>query len=140
MISLIIVTHGEFGAYLLEAAEMIVGAQTEGVDLVSISPRVSVEAARDQLAAILEKRAVCGGTLILTDMLGGTPTNIAFPLAQKISASSVISGVNLNMVLSALSYRGRMTLENLSLKVTEDGKKSISDVKALFDAAVKPKC
>jgi PTS system mannose-specific IIA component len=134
MISLVIITHGDFGAYLIEAAEMIVGAQPEGVDLVSISARVPVDAARAKLAAIMEKRKN-DGIVIFTDMLGGTPTNIAFPMAQKTPNSVVISGVNLNMVLAAFSYRGRMSLEELAHKVVEDGKKSVCDVKALFNAA-----
>ena len=136
MISLIIVTHGDFGAYLIEAAEMIVGAQPEGVDLVSISSRVPVDKARERLALIMEKRKD-DGMVIFTDMLGGTPTNIAFPLAQKVQNAAVISGVNLNMVLAAFSYRGRMSVEELAHKVVEDGKKSVCDVKALFNAARK---
>lgn len=137
MTSLVIVTHGDFGAYLIEAAEMIVGAQPEGVDLVSISPRVPVDKAREKLAAVLEKRAGAGGIIIFTDMLGGTPTNIAFPLAQNIPDSAVISGVNLNMLLAAFSYRAKLPFEELVRKLVEDGKKSVCDVKALFNAAKK---
>jgi len=133
--SLIVITHGEFGAYLLEAAEMIAGVQPEGVDFISITPRSPVDKARERLAASLERFAPSGGVIIFTDMLGGTPTNIAFPQAQKSPAIAVISGVNLNMLLAAFSYRGRLEFDALVHKVLEDGKKSVCDVKALFNAA-----
>ncbi|MFA5161595.1 MAG: PTS sugar transporter subunit IIA [Elusimicrobiales bacterium] len=135
MTSLIIITHGEFGAYLLEAAEMIAGAQPDGMEFISVSPRAPVEEARRRLCAALERGLAQGGVIIFTDMLGGSPANIAFPPAQQSASAAVITGVNLNMVLSAISYRNRLEFDDLVRKVVEDGKKSVCDLKALFNAA-----
>ena len=137
MTNVVIVTHGEFGAYLLEAAEMIIGAQPEGVELVSVSPRVSVEEVREHIAKALEKSRSPDGIIVFTDIFGGTPTNMALPLAQAMPEAEVISGVNLNMLVSVFNYRGKMAKSELAKKIIEDGKKSICDVKALFAGAQK---
>lgn len=139
MINLVIVTHGELGAYLAETAEMIVGEQPEGVEVVSISPRISAEMARKELTTVLEKTHTKEGTIIFTDILGGTPTNIAVPSTEKLDNVSVISGVNLNMIISAFSYRFKLPFRELVSKVTSDGKKSICEVKKLLTKIQKRK-
>lgn len=132
MINLIIVTHGEFGAYLVEAAEGIVGEQPDGVEVVSISPRASLETAKKTLRSAITRNASQDGLVFMTDMLGGTPTNIVLPFAQEFPKSAVLCGVNINMLVSAFSYRASMKLEALAGKILEDGRKSICDVKSLL--------
>ncbi|MFA6583318.1 MAG: hypothetical protein WCS77_03390 [Elusimicrobiaceae bacterium] len=134
MTNIIIVTHGDFGAYLVEAAEMIIGVQKEGVELVPISQRIPVEKASERLSAVIEKFAE-DGAIIFTDILGGTPTNISIPKVQGRENMAVISGVNLNMLLSAFSYRGKLSHPELVKKVLADGIKSICDVSGLFAKA-----
>jgi PTS system mannose-specific IIA component len=132
MINLIIITHGELGAYLQDTAEMIVGEQTEGVEVVSISPRVSAAKAQAKLSKIIRKSSSKEGTIIFTDILGGTPTNIAIPATEKKPNTAVITGVNLNMIITAFSYRLKLPFSELVTKIKTDGKKSICEVKSLL--------
>lgn len=135
MISIIIVTHGDFGAYMLEAAEMIIGAHSQGVDIISISSRVPVDTIKETLRVAIERHKSDDGMIIFTDIFGGTPTNVSMPLTRDIPNTAVVSGVNLNMVLSAMSYRAKLPFAELVKKVTDDGKKAICDIKGLLAAA-----
>ncbi len=132
MINLIIITHGEFGAYLVEAAEWIVGRQPQGVEVISISPKTALDKVRENLNEAVARNNSPDGLIFMTDMLGGTPTNMVLPLAKDLSNSAVICGININMLVSAFSYRSAMSLENLANKILEDGRKSICDVKNLL--------
>lgn len=135
MVNVILVTHGEFGAYLLEAAEMILGAQKEGISIVGISPRTSAEKAHSMVMAAASSQPPEDGVVFLTDMLGGTPTMISMPAAKTLPKSAVLSGVNLSMLLCALNYRSKMNFEQLVEKILAEGKKSVCDIKALFAAS-----
>jgi len=135
MVNVVLVTHGEFGAYLLEAAEMILGAQKEGVSVVGISPRTSAEKAHAMVLAAVSAQPAQDGVVFLTDMLGGTPTMISMPVAKNLPKSAVMSGVNLSMLLCALNYRSKMNFEQLTEKILAEGKKSVCDIKALFAAS-----
>jgi len=132
MINIIIVTHGEFGAYLVEAAEGIVGVQHEGLKNISISSRMSLERVKNVVAGAIEEMRSEDGLIFLLDMPGGTPMNIVLPLAKDIAKSAVICGVNINMLTSAFSYRKDLGFEELSRKIMEDGKKAICEVKSLL--------
>ncbi|MEK7388807.1 MAG: hypothetical protein AAB036_03835 [Elusimicrobiota bacterium] len=135
MINIVIVTHGEFGAYLVEAAEGIVGRQSSGVRAVATSSRQSTGEIRRRIELVLAELASPDGVILFTDMPGGTPNNIAFPLIKESARVEMISGVNLYMLVSAFSQRGRMTLEALVEKIISDGQKSIRDVRKMFLAS-----
>ncbi len=135
MINFIVVTHGEFGAYLVEAAEGIVGRQAHGVRVVATSSRQSVAEIKRRIEAALAELAGPDGVLLFTDMPGGTPNNLAFPLIRNEKRVEMVSGVNLYMLISAFSYRGQLPLEKLAEKVVADGQKSIRDIRAMFTAA-----
>lgn len=132
MINLIVITHGEFGAYLIEAAEGIVGAQKEGLKNVSISPRMTLEKVRDSVTAAIAEMRSPDGLVLLIDMPGGTPMNVALPLARDVEKCAVICGVNINMMTSAFAYRGSLDFEKLTAKIMEDGRKAICEVKSLL--------
>lgn len=132
MINIVVITHGEFGAYLIEAAEGIVGAQAEGLKNVSISPRMTLERVKECAAQAIEEMRSDDGLLFLLDMPGGTPMNVVLPLAKDIKKCAVICGVNINMVTSAFAYRGALDFEALTAKVMEDGRKAICEVKSLL--------
>lgn len=136
MINFIVVTHGEFGAYLVEAAEGIVGRQAQGVRVVATSSRQSVEDIRRRIKRALAELASPEGVLLFTDMPGGTPNNLSFPLIRDEKNVEMISGVNLYMLVSAFSNRSQLPLERLVEKVVADGQKSIKDIRAMFVAAV----
>ena len=123
MINFIIVTHGEFGAYLVEAAESIVGRQPQGVRVLSISARLSVPEIQERLGRAIDDLRHEDGLVVFTDMPGGTPSNISFPLIKDEPKVEVISGVNLYMLVSAFSHRKKQGLCQLVAKIIEDGRK-----------------
>ena len=138
MINFIIITHGEFGAYLVEAAEGIVGAQAEGVGAVPVRSRQSLQEIRGQLESHIHELQSPQGLIIFTDIVGGTANNIALPLVVNLSKTTVISGVNLYMLISAFSHRQSFSFDDLTQKVLEDSKKSIQDTKKLLLAKSAP--
>lgn len=132
MINLIVITHGEFGAYLIEAAEGIVGVQAAGLKNVSISPRMTLERVKEAAAKAIEEMRSEDGLVFLLDMPGGTPMNVVLPLAKDIQKCAVICGVNINMMTSAFAYRGSLDFDRLTAKILEDGRKAICEVKSLL--------
>lgn len=135
MINFIIVTHGEFGAYLVEAAEGIVGRQAAGVRVVSTSSRQSVPEIKRRIERALAELANGDGIVLFTDMPGGTPNNLSFPLIRDEKKVEMISGVNLYMLISGFSNRELLPLPKLVEKIVADGQKSIRDIRAMFVAA-----
>lgn len=134
MINFIVVTHGEFGAYLVEAAESIVGRQAKGVRVVTISQRHSVPEIRERLQRSIDELSCDDGLIVFTDMPGGTPGNLSFPLLKDRRNVEMISGVNMYMLVNAFSHRGDMPLPALVEKLVADGQKSIRDVRQMFMA------
>ncbi|MBI4370083.1 MAG: hypothetical protein HY547_07625 [Elusimicrobia bacterium] len=136
MVNIIIVTHGDFGAYLLEAAEEIVGHdESVNATVVAISRRMPIADVRQKinraLASALENSG-SGGVLVLCDMLGGTPCNETLLAARRAERLEVLAGVNLYMVISALMNGRRMDLEALTKKVMEDAKRSVVNARNLL--------
>lgn len=134
MINFIIVTHGEFGGYLVEAAETIVGRQTAGVRVVPTSSRLTVPEIKSRIEKALKDLASPDGIVVFTDMPGGTPNNLSFPLIKDARGVELVSGVNLYMLVCAFSNRDRLTLRSLVEKVVADGQRSIRDVREMFAA------
>lgn len=132
MINIIVVTHGEFGAYLIEAAESIVGVQYEGLKNISISQRMPLEKVQSAIEAAIAEMRSDDGLLFLIDMPGGTPMNVVLPLAKDIPGSAVICGANINMLTSAFAYRNNLDFDGLVKKILEDGRKAVCEVKSLL--------
>ncbi len=130
MIAIIVITHGQFGQELLRTAQDIVGRQ-EAVAALSVSPEMGLENVTQALSDTLERLGSPEGTLILVDMLGGTPCNTALLKIKNLPAE-VITGVNLYMVVSSFTHRGQMDLKALAAKVAEDGKRAIVLAKDLL--------
>ena len=137
MINFLIVTHGEFGAYLVEAAESIVGHQPSGVRVVGISSRLSVPEIRERVQKSVRELSNADGLILFTDMPGGTPSNLAFPVIKEAARVEMISGINLYMLVSAFSHRQEFSLPELVEKVLADGQKSIRDIRHMFAAGAK---
>jgi len=135
LINFIIVTHGEFGAYLVEAAEGIVGRQAQGVRVVSTSSRQSVDEIKRRIERAMAELASPDGLILFTDMPGGTPNNLSFPLIRDEKNVEIISGINLYMLISAFNNRSRLPIAQLVEKIVADGQKSIRDIRAMFVAA-----
>ena len=132
MVSIIILTHGEFGARLLDCAENIVGRQSEGITNISVPAANALGAVKKELEQHIKEHYSDEGLIILVDMPGGTPMNIAIPLVKDLQKCSVICGVNVNMLISAFNARKHLPFEKLTAKIIEDGRKSVCEVKNLL--------
>ena len=130
MIAVIVITHGQFGQELLRTAQDIAGRQ-ENVASLSITPEMGIESVCQALGETIQRFSPAGGTLILVDMLGGTPCNTAL-LQTKDAPAHVVTGVNLYMLLSSFTHRDAMELPALATKVAEDGKRAIVLAKDLL--------
>ncbi|MBC6405810.1 MAG: PTS sugar transporter subunit IIA [Rhodospirillales bacterium] len=124
MIGIVLVTHGRLAAEFLLALEHIVGPQ-ERVSAICIGPDDDMEARRGE---ILEQvRAVDGGqgTALLTDMFGGTPSNLAISVMD-LAQVEVIAGVNLPMLVKLVSVRDCLGLSDAAAEAQEAGRKYIN--------------
>jgi PTS system mannose-specific IIA component len=135
MVGLIVATHGALAAELLRTAEGIVGPVPMALGL-SVDAQTSVEEARARLATAIHKVGVDGeGVLVLTDMFGGTPANLALTFLDE--QIEVVTGVNLPMVLKLASGRGD-GLQAAAELATAQGQKNITLASALLRARAQP--
>jgi len=119
----VIVTHGQLASEFLAAAEMIVG-QVKHIAAVSIGWHDDVEAAREEVERAIRRVYEGSGVLLLTDMFGGTPTNItAMFLAE--GEVEVVTGVNLPMVIKLASQTERESLADVARRVRDQGREGI---------------
>lgn len=125
MIGILIVTHCELGSALIDAAQFIVGARPEDTESVSIDLKESAEKLRKKILDGVKKVDRNQGVLILTDMFGGTPSNLSYTFLEE-GRIEVVSGVNLPMLVKALNIRANQELGQLAATVETFGKKSIS--------------
>lgn len=123
MIGVAILTHGSLGLELLKTSEMIIGKQ-DMVDVLSVQNGSSL----NELANLLEKikqKYSDSGLLILTDMFGGSPSNIAMAFLES-GKIEVLTGVNLPMMIKVLSARQDVkSLEELAKKAQNTAKESV---------------
>ena len=124
MIGLLIISHCEVGKEFLNAAELIVG-RLEAADAISIT---QLTESKEMLSAISRKIKALDrgqGVLILTDMFGGTPSNLSLSFLKE-EMVEVLTGVNLPMVIAVAQDRDRLTLKELGEKAEQAGRRSIA--------------
>lgn len=109
MVGVIVVTHGQFGKYLLEAAQTILGPQDQCAHI-AVEGSVEVAALLAELKNAIKQVNTGSGTIILTDMFGGTPSNISLSLLQP-GKIDVLTGANLPMLLRILGMRDKNLTE-----------------------------
>jgi PTS system mannose-specific IIA component len=119
----VIVTHGQLAGELLAAAEMIVGPISH-ITAVSIGWHDDVDAARDEVQRAITRVSQRVGVLLLTDMFGGTPTNIASMFLEE-GKVEVVTGVNLPMVIKLASQSGQDSLNEIAHRVCDLGRQGI---------------
>jgi mannose PTS system EIIA component len=119
----VIVTHGHLAGELLAAAEMIVGPIAH-IAAVSIGWHDDVDAAREEVQRAITRVSQGAGILLLTDMFGGTPTNIASMFLEE-GAVEVVTGVNLPMVIKLASFSTEEPLAEVARKICEQGRQGI---------------
>ena len=125
MIGIVIVTHGQLGEALIEAAEFIIGGRSKALVAVSIDINQSAEKLRKNIEEGIKKVDKNDGVLILTDMFGGTPSNLSYSFLEE-GRIEVLSGVNLPILVQALNKREKLELPKLATSLEKFGKKSIS--------------
>jgi PTS system mannose-specific IIA component len=119
----VVVSHGQLAGELLAAAEMIIGP-ISFITAVSIGWHDDVDAARDEVQRAITRVSQGAGVLLLTDMFGGTPTNIASMFLEEGSIE-VATGVNLPMVIKLASQSGQESLSEIARRVCELGRQGI---------------
>ena len=125
MIGIVIVTHGTLGNSLIETTEFILGSRPDAMVSISINITEDVDKLRGKIAQGIKEVSRKKGILILTDMFGGTPSNLSYSFLEE-GKVEVVSGVNLPMVIKALGIREKMELGKLAEYIEKFGKKSIS--------------
>lgn len=125
MIGIVIAAHSHLGEALVEAAEFILGIKPESVIPVSIDLNESAEKLIEKITEGIKQVDKNQGVLILTDMFGGTPSNLSYSFLEE-GRIEVLSGVNLPILIKALNVRQEMNLEEAAIQLEEYGKKSIS--------------
>ncbi len=123
MIGVVVVTHGQLATELVNAAETIVGDQPRFA-AVSIGWHDAVELAREDLAQAIARVDSGSGVIVLTDMFGGTPSNLAITFLAE-GRVEVITGVNLPMLLKLAGTREVADLRELARRIREDGRTGI---------------
>jgi PTS system mannose-specific IIA component len=119
----VIVTHGHLAGELLAAAEMIVGPVSH-IAAVSIGWHDDVDAARDEVQRAISRVSQKAGVLLLTDMFGGTPTNIASMFLEEGSVE-VLTGVNLPMVIKLATQSQLESLGEMARRICDQGRQGI---------------
>lgn len=124
MIGLILVTHGRLAEEFVSAMQHVVGRQ-EAVATVCIGPNDDMEARRQEIAAAIGAVDGGEGVIILTDLFGGTPSNLAISLMQH-GKVEVIAGINLPMLIRLAKARGCMALGNAVAAARDAGRNYIT--------------
>ncbi len=127
----VIVSHGQVAGELLAAAETVVGTLSH-ITAVSIGWHDDVEMAKDEISRAISKVSEGVGVLLLTDMFGGTPTNIS-AMFIKENEVEIVTGVNLPMVIKLASQNKEMNLVELARDIEEQGKQAICRTSQLLE-------
>jgi PTS system mannose-specific IIA component len=133
MIGLVLVTHGRLAAEFISAMEHVVGPQPQ-VEAVCIGPDDDMEIRRQEIADAAGRTDSGSGVILLTDMFGGTPSNLAISLMGRPNVE-VIAGINLPMLIRLASVRRSMTVAKAVEAAQEAGRKYISVASAILGEA-----
>ncbi|OPY01215.1 MAG: PTS system mannose-specific EIIAB component [Syntrophorhabdus sp. PtaB.Bin047] len=123
MIGLVVVAHFNLAREMVAATELIVGEQEQFI-AVDIYPSDPVEKTKEKIVSALKSSDTGDGAIILTDMFGGTPSNISLSFLEE-GRVEVVAGVNLPMLIKLVTYREGRTLDELAAFITQYGQKNI---------------
>jgi PTS system mannose-specific IIA component len=124
MVGLLIISHCDLGREFLNAAELILG-RLEAANAISITQTTESEELLKTISEEIKALDRGQGVLVLTDMFGGTPSNLSLSFLKEEKVE-VLTGVNLPMVVEVAQNRERLTLSELGEKAQEAGIKSIT--------------
>ena len=124
MIGIILVTHGKLAEHFIDAMEHVVGAQ-EQIAAICIGPSDDMEQRRAEIAAAIEQVDSGKGAIILTDLFGGTPSNLAISLLEA-GRIEVIAGINLPMLIRLAGARKAMDVSEAVQAAQDAGRNYIT--------------
>jgi PTS system mannose-specific IIA component len=127
----VVVSHGQLATELLSAAETVVGP-VEHIHAVSIGWHDDVDMAKDEIERAIKQADQGAGVIVLTDMFGGTPTNIS-AMFLKENEVEIVTGVNLPMIIKFATGERTGNLNELAREIEEQGKQSIYRTSALLE-------
>ena len=130
MIGIVLVTHGNLAREFLSAMEHVVGKQAQA-RAISIGPDDDMEQRRADIMKAAEEVDTGDGTILLTDMFGGTPSNLAISIMDRAKVE-VLAGVNLPMLIKLASVRVNEPLASAVAKARDAGIKYISVASTLL--------
>jgi PTS system mannose-specific IIA component len=124
LVGALVVTHGQLGQELVSAAQAIVG-EISYIAAVSIGWNDDVDESKKKIEQAVAEVDQGKGVIILTDMFGGTPSNLSLPLLKR-NEVDIVTGVNLPMVIKVANQPGTESLSELVTKVKKQGQSHIS--------------
>ena len=125
MVGIVVVTHGELGKALIDSTRFIFGSSPEGVVAVSVDLETNPDKLRKNIAAGIKSVDRKNGILLLTDMFGGTPSNLAYSVLEE-GHVEVLAGVNLPILIKAIDSRPNQKLAELAARLEKYGRQSIT--------------
>ena len=131
MVKIVLVTHGQLAKEMLETAELIIGKPADdGFATFAVTTASSVEKEAARLKALLE---TCpDGAIVLTDIFGGSATNISLTASKDLNNCHVITGLNLSMLLTAINSRKKLNAKELAETIASDGKRAVINATELL--------
>ena len=131
MIGLVVVTHGRLAVELIAALEHVVGPQS-AVRTICIGPDDDMEKRRKEILSSVEEVDSGKGVILLTDMFGGTPSNLAISIMEQTNVE-IIAGVNMPMLIKLASNRKLGSLKKVAVEAQNAGRKYINIASGLLD-------
>ena len=127
----VVVSHGQLASELLSAAETVIGP-IEHILAVSIGWHDDVDMAKDEIERAIKQADKGAGVIVMTDMFGGTPTNIS-AMFLKVNEVEIVTGVNLPMIIKFATSERSGKLNEVAKEIEEQGKQSIYRTSALLE-------
>ena len=124
MIGMVLVTHGRLAEEFVAATEHVVGEQVD-IRSICIGPDDDMEVRREEIVKAVADVESGSGVILLTDMFGGTPSNLAISMLEK-DRVEVIAGINLPMLIKLASVRESLSMEDAVEAAREAGRKYIN--------------
>jgi len=124
MVWILVITHYNLGTELVAAADMM-GGKIDGIQAISVDPRKDTEKLMKEISTAIKRLDNGEGVLIITDMFGGTPSNLSLSFLEE-GKVEVLTGVNLPMLIKLSTYREDKTLNELAMQLKSFGQKNIN--------------
>ena len=124
MVGILVITHYNLGTELVAAADMM-GGKIDGIQAISVDPKKDTEKLRKEISMAIKRLDNGEGVLIITDMFGGTPSNLSLSFLEE-GKVEVLTGVNLPMLIKLSTYRENKTLNELAMMLKSFGQKNIN--------------